>query len=47
MKSNLTVIVAVLSTILLSSCETVSQKVMSKSSASDSKTRSSASASTD
>ena len=39
MKSNLTVIVAVLSTILLSSCETVSQKVMSKSSASDSKTR--------
>ena len=43
MKSNLTVIVAVLSTILLSSCETVSQKVMSKSSASDSKTRSSAS----
>ena len=40
MKSNLTVIVAVLSTILLSSCETVSQKVMSKSSASDSKTRS-------
>ena len=43
MKSNLTVIVAVLSTILLSSCETVSQKVMSKSSASDSKTRSAAS----
>ena len=43
MKSNLTVIVAVLSTILLSSCETVSQKVMSKSSASDSKTRSVAS----
>ena len=43
MKSNLMVIVAVLSTILLSSCETVSQKVMSKSSASDSKTRSAAS----
>ena len=43
MKSNLTVIVAILSTILLSSCETVSQKVMSKSSASDSKTRSAAS----
>ena len=43
MKSNLAVIVAVLSTILLSSCETVSQKVMSKSSASDSKTRSAAS----
>ena len=43
MKSNLTVIVAVLSTILLSSCETVSQKVMSKSSASDSKTRTAAS----
>ena len=43
MKSNLTVIVAVLSTILLSSCETVPQKVMSKSSASDSKTRSAAS----
>ena len=46
MKSNLTVIVAVLSTILLSSCETVSQKVMSKSSASDSKTRSAASGTT-
>ncbi|MDA9170586.1 peptidoglycan-associated lipoprotein Pal [Alphaproteobacteria bacterium] len=43
MKSNLKVIVAILSTILLSSCETVSQKVMSKSSASDSKTRSAAS----
>ena len=46
MKSNLMVIVAVLSTILLSSCETVSQKVMSKSSASDSKTRSAASGTT-
>ena len=43
MKSNLTVTVAFLSTILLSSSETVSQKVMSKSSASDSKTRSAAS----